>query len=52
MFYHISIYDNGVEFFTFFQLQNDIGINQLLNLNHYGINTIIFIIFKEWYECK
>ncbi len=26
MFYHISIYDNGIEFFTFFQYKNDIGI--------------------------
>jgi hypothetical protein len=46
MFYHISIYGNGIEFFTFFQYQNDACINQLLNLNHYGMNIIIFIIFK------
>ncbi len=26
IFCHISIYDNGIEFFTFFQYQNDIGI--------------------------
>jgi hypothetical protein len=26
MFYHVSIYDNGIEVFTFFQYKNDIGI--------------------------